>query len=241
MPILPVIDLKQGQVVRGIAGRRAEYKPIVSKLTDSARPLDVARAFRCHFGFNTMYLADLDAIEGCEPAAAIYESLRNDGFYLWVDAGVRTASDARRMRELKVNSVVVGLETVEGPETLASVCRDLSDQLVFSLDLKNGRPLGNQADWKTDDAWSIAQRAIGLGVSRLVVLDLARVGAGGGPGTEAICSQIRREYPYVEITAGGGVRGIDDIRMLLAAGANRVLVASRLHDWRIIPEDLASL
>ena len=42
MKILPVIDLMGGQVVRGVAGRRDQYRPVVSRLTPSSAPLDVA-------------------------------------------------------------------------------------------------------------------------------------------------------------------------------------------------------
>ena len=77
MGILPVLDLKQGLVVHGVAGRRDEYQPIVSRLTNSARPLDVAKALREHFGFDQLYLADLDAIRGLPPALATCE-LRPD-------------------------------------------------------------------------------------------------------------------------------------------------------------------
>ena len=61
MPILPVIDLMGGQVVRGVAGRREAYRPMVSTLTDSSDPLAVACAFRKRFGFEELYLADLVA------------------------------------------------------------------------------------------------------------------------------------------------------------------------------------
>ena len=68
MRILPVIDLKGGLVVRGVAGRRQEYRPVVSRLTPSSRPIDVAGAFRDHLGLDHLYLADLDAIAGAAPA-----------------------------------------------------------------------------------------------------------------------------------------------------------------------------
>ena len=91
MRILPVLDLMGGRVVRGVAGRRLEYRPIVSALCASSNPLDVARAFRARFGLNKLYLADLDAIAGGDPALPIYADLMSDGFHLWIDAGVREA------------------------------------------------------------------------------------------------------------------------------------------------------
>ena len=95
--ILPVLDLMHGQIVRGIAGRRDAYRPIVSRLTDSAEPLAVARAFRSHFGFTEFYLADLDAIQHGQPALAIHDQLQQDGFRLWIDAGLCTDGDADRI------------------------------------------------------------------------------------------------------------------------------------------------
>src|SRR5579872_5647704 len=48
MRIVPVLDLLGGVVVRGVGGRRREYRPVVSRLTPSCDPLDVARAFADH-------------------------------------------------------------------------------------------------------------------------------------------------------------------------------------------------
>ena len=96
MRVLPVIDLLGGQVVRGVAGRREEYRPIVSRLTSSTRPLDVARGFREHLRLDELYLADLDAIAGKRAAVDVCAALLSDGFRLWVDAGVNDM-DALRM------------------------------------------------------------------------------------------------------------------------------------------------
>ena len=63
MQIIPVIDLLGGQVVRGIGGRRSEYRPIESQLVAGSDPGAIATAFVEHFGATTCYVADLDAIE----------------------------------------------------------------------------------------------------------------------------------------------------------------------------------
>ena len=82
MRVVPVLDLKDGIVVRGVGGRRDEYRPIVSRLTSSCQPLDVAEAFRDHFGLSELYLADLDAIAGKPPALALFRALQNKRFLL---------------------------------------------------------------------------------------------------------------------------------------------------------------
>src|SRR5260370_41727564 len=75
MQVLPVLDLLNGVVMRGGAGRRSEYRPVVSHLVASAEPLAVAEAFRTHFGLNELYLADLDAIAGRELSLPAYRAL----------------------------------------------------------------------------------------------------------------------------------------------------------------------
>ena len=76
MRVIPVLDIKDGLVVRGIGGRRDEYRPIASKLTASCQPVDVARAFRDLLGLEEIYLADLDAIAGARPAWDIYREIQ---------------------------------------------------------------------------------------------------------------------------------------------------------------------
>jgi phosphoribosylformimino-5-aminoimidazole carboxamide ribotide isomerase len=241
MRIVPVLDLMHGVVVRGIGGRRHEYRPILSRLTASAAPGDVARTFREEFGFNLLYLADLEAIGGDSPAWAVYDALRRDGFALWVDAGIRDAVAACQLAEVGVDSVVIGLETVRGPHELARACHDLGNRVVFSLDLKSGQPLGALATWGSRDTNEIATRAIEAGVGRVLVLDLAQVGSGTGTGTEELCRTLSSRHPGLELAAGGGVRDLADLRRLAACGVSTTLVASALHDGRLCREHLAEL
>jgi phosphoribosylformimino-5-aminoimidazole carboxamide ribotide isomerase len=242
LQLIPVLDVQGGQVVRGIAGRRSEYRPIVSRLAPSAEPLAVAAAFRSHFGLSRFYLADLDAIAGDPPAVALFAALQEQGFALWVDAGVRTARGAAPLAAAGVDTVIAGLETMAGPEVLAELCATLGpERVLFSLDLKAGQPLGAAAAWQEREPAAIAARAVGLGVRRVLVLDLASVGVGGGTGTEALCQQLTAEHPLVAFVAGGGVRDVADLRRLQAAGVRGVLLASALHDGRITPEQVAEL
>lgn len=240
MRIIPVLDVKGGFVVRAVAGRRAEYHPVLSRLTASARPLDVARAFRFHFGLSDLYLADLDALAGGQPALALCTELHRDGFRLWVDAGLRDAGSAAPLVSAGVGGLVFGLETLAGPAALAEACRLFGSRVIFSLDLKAGEPLGDPAVWDGADAPAIARRAIACGAQTLIMLDLARVGVGGGTGTEELCRRVTAACPQVEVFVGGGVRGVEDLRRLKECGVAGALVASALHDGSLRREGLRS-
>jgi phosphoribosylformimino-5-aminoimidazole carboxamide ribotide isomerase len=241
MRVIGVLDLMGGRVVRGVAGRRQEYRPVVSRLTASCRPADVAAAFRDHFGLSELYLADLDAIASAAPALDAYAALRAAGFCVWVDAGVHQAADAVRLCEAGVDTIVVGLETVAGPSALTQAVQALGERVVFSLDLREGVPLGELSGWESREAISVARQAVRLGVRRVLVLDLARVGVGGGVAGRRLCRSLAAEYPEVELSAGGGVRGRADLEGLRDDGVRAVLVASALHDGGLSRADLAGL
>ena len=224
-----MLDIRNGVVVRGVGGRRAEYRPIVSQLTASTEPVEVARALIGVCRPRELYLADLDAIQGATPALHVYKQILELGVELWVDAGIRDSKSARRIAEFGCH-VVAGLETVPSAEVLREIVSVIGGNWsVFSLDLRDGKPLH---DWDVD-AMSIAQQAIGCGITRLIVLDLARVGVGIGTGTEALCREIASANPEVDVIAGGGVNGTDDLNRLAECGVKGVLVASALHDRRL--------
>ena len=162
MRVIPVLDLQAGLVVRGVGGRRQEYRPVVSKLTRSCHPLDVAQAFREQLDMTLLYLADLDAIAGAAPAAATYQTLCRHGFRLWIDAGIRRAPLSPALQDCGIEGIVAGLETLAKPQVLAQLCRDHGDRIIFSLDLQSGTPLGNTT-WTARDALGIAGEAMAQG------------------------------------------------------------------------------
>lgn len=237
MNIIPVMDLMGGVVVRGVGGRRHEYRPISSSLATNADPMVIARAFRQRFGLQEIYLADLDAIAGQPPALRLYEKLADDGFRLWVDAGLREVSPAQDLIDHGVWQVVAGLETLPDPQILCDLVHSLPRaKVVFSLDLKQGKPLRGGPGWEKEPM-SIARQAIGAGVRRLIILDLAHVGGGAGTGTEKWCAELIPLWPDVEFTVGGGIRGPQDLRRLHKLHVHHVLVASALHDGLLRRED----
>jgi phosphoribosylformimino-5-aminoimidazole carboxamide ribotide isomerase len=239
MEILPVLDLLNGLVVRGVGGKRNEYRPIESRLVRCPDVLSVAQAFRDKLGLTRLYVADLDAILYGRPNRGTCRSLAEKGFDLLVDAGLRTVEAARTVLADGAEHVIAGLETWPGPDELAYLCRDVEpDRVIFSLDLQQGRPLGNLAPWRTEDPLKIAVRAAEAGVTAMIVLDLAQVGVGSGVTTGSLCRQLRERFSELRLITGGGVRQKEDLTELSALGIDGVLVASALHNGRVTREDV---
>lgn len=246
MRVIPVIDLMDGNIVHGVAGRRETYQPIASQLVDSSLPAPVADAFVQKLGATECYVADLDAIEGGTPDWNTYGQIAAAGLELWVDAGLSDVQDADQFKRLigagaPIKAVIAGLESIGSAELLGRLLEEVGhDRLVFSLDLRQGQPIipNASSDWKEVTAEGIARQAIELGVRRVIVLDLAQVGIAEGVKTLELCKTLRQLDVELEIISGGGVRGVDDLWQLRQAGCNAALVASALHDERLTPQDL---
>jgi len=242
------MDLMAGQVVRGVGGKRDKYRPLQSVLAADARPETVGRAL-VRMGFQTIYVADLDAIGGAAPAWDIYRQLSQCGARLWVDSGIKTSDQAYDIACLQlpgqaqadpcVEAVIAALETLPSPAVLADICATVKpDRLVFSLDLRNGAPLGSSSEWRDMTPLDIAQCALQVGIRRLIVLDLAQVGMDQGLSTLALCRALKRIDSDIELTSGGGVRSLDDLRALADCGCDAALVASALYDGRLKSDQL---
>lgn len=244
--VIPVLDVKGGHAVHAVGGDRAHYQPLSSVLYGDAAgdPVGLVRALHERLGFSEVYLADLDAIAGSPPNVPLYRALTEMGLSAWVDAGVRDVASLPPLLEAGVPTILVGLESVRGPESLRAIVDAVGPQrIVFSLDLRNGSPItADGADWKNHEPAAIAEQAMACGVRRFLLLDLARVGLGQGVGTEPLLRRLALAAgPYVEIAVGGGISRVSELRSLAEAGASAVLVGSALHDGRMGRWELAQV
>jgi phosphoribosylformimino-5-aminoimidazole carboxamide ribotide isomerase len=191
-------------------------------------------------------VADLDAIAGGEPQRHALEVVVSSGLTPWIDAGLRSADQARLLVDFLESQsprarIVASLESVPDLLTLTAIGRAVRwERLVFSLDLKNGRPLASSMGWAGQTPEEIAEQVVAVGVRSLIVLDLAGVGVGEGVPTLELCRRLRARFTQLELISGGGVRDVDDLRTLAASGCDTALVASALHDGRITRELLAA-
>lgn len=239
MKIYGVIDLRQGQVVHGIAGQRASYQPVRSRIAPSSAPADVARAFATHVGLQDVYVADLDAIGGAAPDWPALEAIAAAGLELLVDAGCGDLDRARQLASRRtvggpLAGIVVGLESLTGPDLLPRLLEIIgADRAVFSLDLRGEVLMATAPDLQSASAEECGELAWQAGFRRLIVLDVAAVGRSHGPATVGLCGRIHDAHPWRELISGGGIRHGDDIAALAAAGCDSVLIASALHQGEI--------
>ena len=215
--------------MHGTGGDRARYAPVESVLTVAhGDVLALAQAYAAVLRTTEMYIADLDAIGGGAVQYAMHQRLSRIS-RSWIDAGVKTEGDACSLIDAGADRVVVGLETLPSFETLRSIVRRLgSDRVVFSLDLRSGKPVAHADALREMTPRELARRAVDAGAEAMILLDLARVGRSVGADDEMM-REMREALPGVDLIAGGGVRHREDLDRLAAAGANGALVATAVH------------
>lgn len=226
MQIIPVLDLKDGQAVHAVRGERERYAPVQGVLGSGADPLALAAAYRDRLGCRTCYVADLDAIAGSGSHADLLRDMAGLGLTLWVDAGVSSVEQVWTLADAGTAQFIIGSETLPSPEQLAVLAREFPpERLVLSVDLQNGvlrAPTG------IDTPRQLVALAAQAGLSRVVLLDLGRVGASAGPPLDLLAS-LRPHFPGLAFYAGGGVRHRADLDALTQAGAAGALIATAFH------------
>ena len=243
--VRPVIDVQNGLVVHATGGDRRGYRPFpTSRVTTKPDPRAVVAAFRETFGFDEVYLADLDAITSGRGRSEILPRLLETGVRVLADLGLRDAVDLEAIPEPSADvSLILGSETLGGPESLGRIlAANAARRSIFGLDLREGKPLISPgAVWGSNTPIEIVESAVAMGIRSILLLDLSKVGTNQGSGLIAMVESIARVDGSLEILVGGGIADIDEVIRWRDAGVAGVLVGSALHNGRIGPDDFKRL
>jgi HisA/HisF family protein len=227
--VIPVIDVARGQVVRAVRGEREAYQPISTPLAASSEPGDVARGLRALFPFRTLYVADLDGIEGRGRNTHLVPQLSQalPRAEIWIDAGTASRGAARVVLAAPVTTLVVGSEGLETARVWQDIVAEAPSRTVLSLDFRGGEFMGPEALLADPSQWP----------SRVILMTLDRVGSDRGPDLGRLREIIARAGGR-RIYAAGGIRNRNDLYSVRAAGAAGAFIASALHAQNITADDL---
>ena len=248
MRLIPVLDLRNGRAVHARGGDRARYAPLVSRAAPGAAPGDavaVAVAYSA-MGARRIYVADLDAIEGREAQDVLVRACsraasEHGDACIWIDAGITAAAAVTPWVAVPgVERIIIGLESIATIDAIPEIVRAAQPvPIVFSVDLRNGIPVARDGRVRGVPPVELARAVTRAGVVGVVLLDLARVGSGGGV-DEVLAGRVAEAIAPTELVVGGGVQDMGAVGRLAALGVHGVLVGSALHDGRIDAGALAA-
>ena len=234
MIVFPAIDLKAGQVVRLAEGDMA--RATVYGDDPAAQAVLFAEA-----GAEYLHVVDLDGsfagrAENREVVEAI---LRAFPGHVQLGGGIRTREAVAGWFDLGVARVVMGTAALKDPEFVKDMAKEYPGGIVVAVDARDGMvATEGWAEVSEVSIFDMARRFEDAGVASLLFTDIGRDGMLKGCNIEATVDLARRtDLPVI---ASGGVKGLDDIRMLsLYAndGIEGVITGRALYDGRL---DLAA-
>ena len=235
MQIIPVIDILNGVVVHAKQGRRKHYTSIRSVLCEGCSPEIVVESFLSLSPFETIYIADLNAIMKSGHNDVVIDKLLDQypNVEFWIDSGLPIHSNHSQLKQV---IPIIGSESVN-TESIDQITSFRSD-FILSLDFLEDRMLGHEALFYDSNLWP----------EKVIIMTLSRIGADTGPDIKRL-KYFQEHWPSTTFIAAGGLRGAQDLELLQNNGTKSVLVASALHSGKltagsiryISPESVTSL
>ncbi len=216
MKIYFVTDLLNGTVVRGVSGKREEYKPVHLESTlglSSSDPVNVIEEIRP----KNLYVADLDRIMGKGDNVDLIEKLSTYVNDLIADCGFRKPSEVEGLNF----SPVLGTETFD--------IRQLEEientrKLVVSVDI-----LDSILDASSSfESWpDMVEFLSSFELKGVIVLTLKKVGTSSSLDWRLLEKAI--DISTNPIFGGGGVRSLEDLEKAKEIGCGALLVSTAVH------------
>jgi len=228
-----VIDIKDGIVVRGVAGERDKYREVKSRIVEQEikTPLAVAGAYYKKLGIRKLYAADLDAIMNGNKdnnLDKIKEIKRKfPDMEIMLDAGFNKEFSPENYLNDFLDYAVIATESLEDIKFLNRLA-GYKEQIIISIDLKEGELIHNIESWQKKDISEIIEEIKSFGFKNYILLDLASVGTARG--ISDYIRNLKKEFSNLNFITGGGVKDYRDIKDLKKLSFSGVLIASAFHN-----------
>jgi phosphoribosylformimino-5-aminoimidazole carboxamide ribotide isomerase len=208
MLVIPAIDLKDGNCVRLLQGKKDAVTVY------SRDPATMARKWES-FGARLLHIVDLDAAfsgnqKNFDAIVKIRKSIK---IPVQVGGGIRDAGSVINIFSAGIDRIIIGTAAIEDPEFLTYACNTYPGRVLVGIDAKNGMvAIKGWEEVTSITARELAKRLEMVGAAGIVYTDISRDGMLSGPNMEA--TREMAENVKMPVIASGGISGIEDIRNL---------------------------
>ncbi len=234
MIVFPAIDLKGGEVVRLAQGDMARATVY------GDNPAHQARLF-ADAGSPYLHVVDLDGAFAGEARnrSAVEGILEAFPGHVQLGGGIRNPLAVDGWFDLGVARVVIGTAALHDPQFVRDMASAYPGGIVVAVDARGGMVATHGwAEVSDMPIADMARRFEDAGVAAILFTDVGRDGLLKGCNIEATVNLARTTR--IPVIASGGVKGLDDIRMLKiheGDGIEGVITGRALYDGRL---DLAA-
>ena len=209
MLVIPAIDLKDGQCVRLLQGRKDAVTAYSSDPAKTAKRWESYKAKLIHIvdldGAFTGRQTNLDAIMKIRQSVKIP---------LQVGGGIRNIGNVMNLFSAGIDRIIIGTAAIEDPEFLTYACRNYPGKVLIGIDAKDGMvAIKGWEEVTSLSAKDLVRRLEIFGVAGIVYTDISRDGMLSGPNIDATRAIV--EGITIPVIASGGVSCIADIKNLM--------------------------
>ncbi len=240
--VIPVVDILKSKVVHAVKGERNNYNPLISELFNTPNPIDVIESLIMKYGFNEIYIADLDSILKKVPNLELLSTIceRFPKIKIILDPGITNLKEIYLFSRIKLNKLILGMETIENLKVIEGALTALGkDHIIISIDMYNGKMLTKNKKLIKKNPLDISSEMERLGVKEIIILDLFRIGQKIG-GIPEIYMKIRETFEG-NVLAGGGTKNLEDLLLYSQNKFSGVLIGTSLYDGTIKIEEIKKL
>ncbi len=227
MQILPAIDIRGGKCVRLAQG---DYR---RETVYGANPADMAHRWVAD-GATGLHLVDLDgardgSISNRDAIARIIEEV---SVPCQLGGGIRDLETIADYLKLGVSKLVVGTKALTDPEWLAAMSEAYPQQLLVSIDARDG--LVSTDGWQNISdvgATQLARQISSHKLAGMIYTDISKDGMLSGPNFDAIREMAQAvDLPLI---GSGGVTTTDDVVKLAQLGLAGCVIGRALYEGRL--------
>ncbi|HLG08889.1 MAG TPA: 1-(5-phosphoribosyl)-5-[(5-phosphoribosylamino)methylideneamino] imidazole-4-carboxamide isomerase [Gaiellaceae bacterium] len=222
--VIPAVDVLEAEVVRL---ERGDFSRITSRRAD---PLVFVEQL-VKAGAALIHLVDLGAARSGKIRPELVRQVVAAAGVVPVQAagGVRSLVDAERVLEAGAARVVVGTAVFVDDRAVERYAVALGDRLVVAIDVRDGvvavRGWEDTTSLRAEEA---AERCREAGAQRLLCTAIERDGTLTGPDVDLL-GRVRA-HSGIPVLAAGGIRSLDDLAAVEAAGCEGGIVGRALLD-----------
>ncbi|HDO35288.1 MAG TPA: 1-(5-phosphoribosyl)-5-[(5-phosphoribosylamino)methylideneamino]imidazole-4-carboxamide isomerase [Nitrospirae bacterium] len=235
MIVIPAIDLKNGECVRLLQGRREDVTSY------SKDPVSVAKRWMDE-GAALIHIVDLDgAFSGSQRNSESIKKIRNSvDVQLEVGGGIRDIGRIKELISLGIDRVILGTSAIENPDLLKAAADLYPGRILVGIDARGGKVAVRGWEELTEtDAVDFACKVEETGAAGIIYTDILRDGMLTGPNLAATEEMVKSVS--IPVIASGGVSSVEDIMKLSRIkGLWGAITGKALYTGRVVLKDVIS-
>ena len=224
MTILPAIDIKEGRCVRLLRGDFSTACQVAEDCLQTARSFERA-------GASWIHMVDLDGARDARPknSALFLEVAERTGLQVELGGGIRTMETVDWYLSRGICRVILGSAALSDPELVRRAVKCHGERIAVGIDARDGMVAAE--GWLNASSvhyLDLARAVESAGVKTIIFTDISRDGTLSGPSLEQLARL--QESVSCDVIASGGIRTIEDIRVLKAMGLAGAICGKSVYE-----------